>query len=86
MALKTHSTDMLIWWCIRRLGYEAEEEAIFIEWLQQSLIPFIWGEANHWECTDIKQYTQLSENRTIRRVDDEYWEGLIDVSSILDSA
>jgi hypothetical protein len=77
---------MLIWWFIRRLGYETEDESAFKAWLQQSLIPLIQGKPIDWTCTDIRQYTMLSENRSISRVEDPYWEGLIEVSRILDNA
>ena len=79
----THGADGLSWWYIERYGFSDQERNRIKNWLGETLIPLVTGDASGEKKLRLDEFLHFKENGKIEVTKDAHWPWLMRVSEKL---
>ena len=79
----THGADGLSWWYIERYGFSDREKDHIKDWLGETLIPLVTGNASGERKLRLDEFLYFKENGEIEITKDAHWPWLMRVSEKL---
>ncbi|OSS54718.1 hypothetical protein B5807_00257 [Epicoccum nigrum] len=79
----THGADGVSWWYIERYGFSGQERDCVKDWLGETLIPLVSGDASGERKLRLDEFLHFKENGKIEVTKDTHWPWLIRVSENL---
>lgn len=79
----THGADGVSWWYIERYGFSDQERGRIKEWLGETLIPLLTGNASGGRKLRSDEFLHFKENGIIEVTKDAHWPWLMRVAEKL---